>query len=169
MDSTQIGNLAVHPATSESLPARTLIVMWASEWQQDQTVYVLIDEGLLLDPGGASLGNRDSNVVMEGQVIVPGGTVTFSVGKVSTMTAHCDLAHCVIGSCAGRYFYGFSRRLRDWVGSHYCCPQGRNPDLHFPSCPIGGGNVPSWVQPQCVPSDFHWSCCMGQTSRHQRV
>ena len=24
------GNLAVHPVTSESLPARTLIVMWAS-------------------------------------------------------------------------------------------------------------------------------------------
>ena len=48
--------------------------------------YALIDEGSLLDPGGASLGNRDSNVVMEGQVTVPGGTVTFSEGKVSTMT-----------------------------------------------------------------------------------
>ena len=80
------GNLAVRPLTSESLPARTLIVMWASEWQQNQTVYALVDEGSLLDPGGASLGNRDSNVVMEGQVTVPGGTVTFSVGKVSTMT-----------------------------------------------------------------------------------
>ena len=80
------GNLAVHPVTSESLPARTLIVMWASEWQQNQTVYALVDEGSLLDPGGASLGNRDSNVVMEGQVTVPGGTVTFSVVEVRTMT-----------------------------------------------------------------------------------
>ena len=75
------GNLAVHPVTSESLPARTLIGV-ASE----PNGYVLIDEGSLLDPGGASLGNRDSNVVMEGQVAVPGGTVTFSVVKVSTMT-----------------------------------------------------------------------------------
>ena len=60
--------------------------MWASEWQQYQTVYALTDEGSLLDPGGASLGNKDSNAVMDGQVTVPGGTVTFSVEKVSTMT-----------------------------------------------------------------------------------
>ena len=117
------GNLAVHPETSEGLPARTLIVMWASEWQQNQTVYALIDEGSLLDPGGASLGNRDSNVVMEGQVTVPGGAVTFSVVKVSTMTTIVISSHCVPGACGGRYFYGFSRRLRDWVGSHFCCPR----------------------------------------------
>ena len=80
------GNLAVHPATSESLPARTLIVMRASKWQQNQTVYDPIEEGSLLDPGGAVLGNRDSNVVMEGRATVLGGTVTFSVGEVSTMT-----------------------------------------------------------------------------------
>ena len=50
------GNLAFHPATSERLPARTLIIMSASEWQQNQTVYALIDEGSLLDPAVQVLG-----------------------------------------------------------------------------------------------------------------
>ena len=77
---------AVHPITSESLPARAMIVMWASEWHQNQTVYALIEEGSLLDPGGAGLGHRDSSVVMEGRVTVSGGIVTFSVGEESTMT-----------------------------------------------------------------------------------
>ena len=72
---------------------------------------------------------------MEGQVTVPGGAVAFPVEKVSTMTT-IVISPTVRGACGGRYYYGFSRRLRDWVGSHYRCPRGRNPDLHFPSCPI---------------------------------
>ena len=143
--------------------------MWASEWQQYQTVYALSDEGSLLDPGGASLGIREQGLQRRH------GWTSFcsrwycDLEKVSTMTTIVISAHCVRGACGGRYFFGFSRRLRDWVGSHYCCPRGRNVDLHFLSCLIGGGNVPSWVQPRCVPCEFYRSCCMCQTRRHQRV
>ena len=144
-------------------------VMSAPEWQQHQTVYALIDEVSLLDSSGAGLGNRDSNVVVAGQVIVPHGAVTSSAEEASTDDHHCDLARCVRGACRGKYFFGFSRRLRDWVGSYYCCPRRRSVDLHFLSRTIGVGNVPSCVQPRCAPPEFHWSCCMGQTSQHQRV
>ena len=60
--------------------------MWAREWQQNQMVYALVEEGSLLDSGGAGLWNKAFNVVMEGQVTVTDGTVTFSAGEVSTMT-----------------------------------------------------------------------------------
>ena len=163
------GNLAVRPLTSESLPARTLIVMWVSEWQQNQTVYALVDEGSLLDPGGASLGNRDSNVVMEGQVTVPGGTVTFSVGKVSTMTTIVISPTVSLARAeedTSMVFPGDSEIgldlttgvLRDgtWI---FIFPVVR---LEVETFHLGSN-------PRCVPSEVHWSCCMGQTSRHQRV
>ena len=79
-------SLVFHPATSESIPVRTLAVMWTPEWQQNRTVHAVIDEGSLLDSGGAGLGNNDVNVVMEEQITIPDGAVIFSAGKVSAMT-----------------------------------------------------------------------------------
>ena len=55
--------------------------MWALEWQQNQTLYALIGEGSLLDSGGAGLGNKDSNVVMEEEVTVPDGTCDLLSGR----------------------------------------------------------------------------------------
>ena len=55
-----------------------MVVVLDPEWQQNQAVYVRIDEGSLLDSSGnflAGLGNRDSNVVVVEQVLVPNGTL----------------------------------------------------------------------------------------------
>ena len=83
------GSLAVHPVTSENIPGRTLVVVLTPELQQDQTVYVLIDAGSVLDSSGNSLAglvNSDSNFAVAEQVIVPNGTVIFRAGEVSTTT-----------------------------------------------------------------------------------
>ena len=80
----------VRPATSENIPGRTLVVLLALELQQDQTVYVLVDAGSVLDSSGNSLAgtvNSDSNFAVEEQVIVPNGTVTLPVGEASTTTS----------------------------------------------------------------------------------
>ena len=65
------GRLVVHPVTSEWFPGRIVVVVLAPEWQQNQTVYALMDEGLLLDSSGnslAGLGNRDTDVVVAEQI-----------------------------------------------------------------------------------------------------
>ena len=83
------GSLVGHPVTSENIPGRTSVVVLAQEWQQDQTVFVLIDEGSVLDSSGNSLAglvNSDSNFAAAEQVIVPNGTVSFRVGEESTTT-----------------------------------------------------------------------------------
>ena len=61
------GSIAVHPVTSEDIPGRTLIVVWAPELQQCPMVYVLIDAGAVLDSSGNSLVglvDSDSNFVV---------------------------------------------------------------------------------------------------------
>ena len=61
------GSIAVHPVTSEDIPGRTLIVVWAPELQQSPMVYVLIDAGAVLDSSGNSLVglvDSDSNFVV---------------------------------------------------------------------------------------------------------
>ena len=67
-------------------------VMSAPKWQQNQTVYALIDEVSLMDSSGAGLGSRDSNVVVAGQVIVPHGAVTFSADIVISLAVSVALA-----------------------------------------------------------------------------
>ena len=67
------GSLVVHPVISEDIPGRTLVVVLAPELQQDQTVYVLIDAGSVLDSSGntlAGLVNSDSNFAVAEEVIV---------------------------------------------------------------------------------------------------
>ena len=84
------GSLAVHPVTSENIPGRTWVVVLAPELQQNQTEYVLIDTGAVLDSSGNSLvGLVDSvsNFAVVEQLFVPKGTtVTFRVGEVRTAT-----------------------------------------------------------------------------------
>ena len=72
------GSLVVHPVNSENIPGRTMVIVLDPEWQQNQAVYARIDEGSLLDSSRnflAGLGNRDSNVVVVEQVLVPNGTL----------------------------------------------------------------------------------------------
>ena len=108
------------------------------EWHQNKTVYALIEEGSLLDPGGAGLGHRDSSVVMEGRVTVSGGTVTFSVEEVSTMTSiviSLTMSVALAEEDTSLVFPGDSEM---GVRSHYCFPRERNVDIHFLSRTIGG-------------------------------
>ena len=83
------GSLVVHPVTSENIPGRTVIVVLAPEFQQNQTVSALVGERSVLDCSGNSLAglvNSDSNVAVAEQVVVPNGTVTFPPGEVRTTT-----------------------------------------------------------------------------------
>ena len=102
------------------------------------------------------------------QVVVPNGAVTFPTAEVSTMTTRVISFTVSMALAEENTYLFFPARLRDWVGSYYCCPRGRCVDLHFLNRTTGGGNVPSRVQPRCGPFYFRWSCCVGQTSKHQR-
>ena len=74
--------------TSEDILGRTLIVVWASELQQNPMVYVLIAEAVLDSSGNPLVGlvGSDSNFVMTEPGVVPKGTWTFRVGEVGTTT-----------------------------------------------------------------------------------
>ena len=77
------------PSDSEDIPGHTLIVVWASELQQNPIVYVLVDAGAVLNSSDNSLVglvDSNSNSVVTKPGVVPKGTWTFREGEVSTTT-----------------------------------------------------------------------------------
>ena len=102
-------------ACMDSTQTAALVVVLAPELQQDQTVYVLIDAGSVLDSSGNSLAdlvNSDSNFAVAEKVIVPNGTVTFRVCEVSTKTT-IVISFTVSVPLAGKILVRLVRRLRD--------------------------------------------------------
>ena len=82
------GSFAVHPASSETVSWRTLVVV-DQELHPNQTVYVVMDAGAVLDPGGKTfvgLAGRVVNCAVAEQVVVPNDTVPFPAGEASPTT-----------------------------------------------------------------------------------
>ena len=74
----------------------------------------------------------------------------------------------VSSSCFALEKDGWSRRLRDCVGSRQGCSRGLSVILHFLSHLSGGGHIPSYIRYQCVHVEPHRWCCPGQPSSFQR-
>ena len=83
------GSFAVHPATSENVSWRTLVLVLDQEVHPNLTVDVLVDARATLDSSGkpfVGLTGSDFNFAVMEQVIVPNGTVTFPAGEAGTTT-----------------------------------------------------------------------------------